>query len=235
MLLAIDTSTRYAGVCLWDQERVTTSLIWHSTRNHTQELLPAIQLVLDRAGIGPAALGAVAVALGPGGFSSLRVGLSTAKGLVSPLGTPLIGVSTLEMEAYPYAAALLPVCSLLDSGREKVAAAVYRRVGEEWTKLEEAEVYTPEALSDHLKTSLDGTVLICGEGVLGKEDMFRASMAGSALVISFNVPANRLWGLAELGWQRYCRGQFDNTATLQPMYLRPPSISQPNPPRRVRT
>ena len=69
--------------------------------------------ILGRTEASPADLEAIAVALGPGGFSALRVGLSCAKGLAMPTDTPLIGVGTLEMEAYPYASTGLPICAVL--------------------------------------------------------------------------------------------------------------------------
>ena len=86
MLLAIDTSTAYAGVLLWDDGRPVYSLTWRSAYNHTSLLMPAVRHSLQQLGISARELEAVAVALGPGGFSALRVGISAAKGLALPLG-----------------------------------------------------------------------------------------------------------------------------------------------------
>ncbi len=82
MLLAIDTSTRYAGVALADEERVVSCRVWYSNMNHTMELMPQIAESLEAQDIDVASLEGVAVALGPGGFSALRVGMSVAKGLI---------------------------------------------------------------------------------------------------------------------------------------------------------
>ena len=90
MLLSIDTSTRYAGVALSDDERVVSCRLWYSRVNHTAELMPAVAQTLQHYGIAAHELEAVAVALGPGGFSSLRVGLSVAKGLVAAAGVPFL-------------------------------------------------------------------------------------------------------------------------------------------------
>ena len=127
MLLAIDTSTAYAGVLLWDDSRPVYSLAWRSSYNHTRHLMPAVQQTLQQAGITPRDLQAIAVALGPGGFSALRVGISAAKGLALPWGTPLVGISTLETEAYPYAETGSPVCPLLNIGRRDMAWACYQK------------------------------------------------------------------------------------------------------------
>ena len=80
MLLAIDTSTRYAGVALYDGIQVTGEVVWTSQDHHTVELVPVIAEVLQRAGKKVTDLTAVGVALGPGSFTGLRIGLAAAKG-----------------------------------------------------------------------------------------------------------------------------------------------------------
>ena len=97
MLLSVDTSTRYASVALSNGERVVASRTWHSTINHTAELMPAVVQILEGAGLAAAELDGIAVALGPGGFSALRVGISAAKGLALVGKTPIVGVGKLDM------------------------------------------------------------------------------------------------------------------------------------------
>ncbi len=100
LLLVLDTSTRYAGAALWREDDAVASVSWRSTGNHTRELMPAIRRLLEMVDGKPEDLAGVGVALGPGGFSAVRVGMSAAKGLALPLKLPLVGVGTLEMEAY---------------------------------------------------------------------------------------------------------------------------------------
>ena len=126
MELAIDTSTRYAGVCLSQEGRVLVSRSWYSRQNHTVELLPAVQELLKEAGAIARDLECVFVAIGPGGFSALRVGLSTAKGLCTGLNIPLVALNTLDVEAEPYRDHELPACALLDMGRGEAAARLLR-------------------------------------------------------------------------------------------------------------
>ncbi len=102
MLLVIDISTRYAGVALADERRVLLARCWYSSVNHTTELMPAVSDTLKSQGLAPRDLEGIAIALGPGGFSALRVGLSAAKGLALAAKKPLVGLSTLELEAFPY-------------------------------------------------------------------------------------------------------------------------------------
>ena len=152
MLLAVDTSTRYAGVALYsasetEKGRMVASRCWHSTVNHTSELMPAIAQILESRHITLADVTGIAVALGPGGFSALRVGLSVVKGLAVTAGKPVIGVGTLDLEAHPYLNAGLPVCALLDAGRNEVASARFDREG---LRICDDTVSTPEELVKEL-------------------------------------------------------------------------------------
>lgn len=235
MLLAIDTSTRYAGVCLRDQNRVVCSLSWYSTQNHTKDLLPAIESVLGRLGTGTSALDAIAVAAGPGGFSALRVGMSAAKGLAMPTGLPVVSVGTLECEAYPYAPTGLPVCPLLDVGRGEVATARFHG-GDAWVQTADEWICAPEDIGrlGGEEAGMDGAgmVVLCGEGVTGREEQLREALGERALIVGGN-PVDRLWALAELGWRKLEAGETADLATFQPFYLRRPTIGRPAAPRVV--
>ena len=98
MELQIDSSTRYACVGLSREGRTLVEIAWRSERNHSVELVPAINRAMDQAGASIADLGAVFVASGPGGFSALRVGMSTAKAIAHSSEIPLVTVGTLELE-----------------------------------------------------------------------------------------------------------------------------------------
>lgn len=102
MLLAIDTSTHYASAALHDGTQLLAEHTWLARQDHTRTLTPNIQRLLSDAGLDSGALQAVAVALGPGSFNGLRVGLSVAKGLAIARSLPLVGVSTLELLAAEY-------------------------------------------------------------------------------------------------------------------------------------
>ena len=230
MLLAIDTSTAYAGVLLWDDDRPVYSQTWRSAYNHTAMLMPAVQHALQQADTTPRDLEAIAVALGPGGFSALRVGISAAKGLALPWGTPLVGVSTLETEAFPHAETGSPVCPLLNIGRRDMAWACYQNKDGRWQKTRD-EAITPNT---DLPTTLPADAIICGEGTLTAASLLRASGVDFPRVMEYPGPSLRLWALARLASERLQQGRVDDATSLQPLYLRKPSITPPNPPRRVR-
>jgi tRNA A37 threonylcarbamoyladenosine modification protein TsaB len=102
VLLALDTSTHYASVALHDGSRLLSEHSWLANQDHTRSLLPNIQRMLSDVRAGMAAVTGVSVALGPGSFNGLRVGLSTAKGLALARRLPLVGASTMELLAAEY-------------------------------------------------------------------------------------------------------------------------------------
>ena len=237
MLLAVDTSTRYAGVALYsaptpENGRVVASRCWYSTVNHTSELMPAVSQILENQNTTLADLTGIAVALGPGGFSALRVGMSVVKGLAVTSGKPVIGIGTLDLEAHPYLNAGLPVCALLDAGRNEVASARFSREGQ---RICDDTVSTPEELVEELADALlqdpesqpgNSKTLICGEGVINWGELIRDRLKSRALVIE-SSPASRLWALCRVGWKRLAEGEASDLAALQPLYLRMPSIGGP--------
>jgi len=126
LLLAIDTSTSYAGLALHDGERVWAEQTWWSGRHHNEQLLEQMSRLFELVGCSVQALGAVAVARGPGSFTGVRVGLSVAKGLALGRGIPLVGVESLDALADAFAAAPLPVRPVVEAGRGRWLTALFR-------------------------------------------------------------------------------------------------------------
>ena len=149
MLLALDTSTRQAGIALYSGERgLLTETTWHSANRHTEELMPAIAHMLAQAGMSSRDLSAIGVALGPGSFTGLRVGLAAAKGLALAHGLKLIGVPTLDFTAYPHRSQPLPVVALVQAGRGRVYWA-HLRARSEWLRRLRAEQRTGAGRPGH--------------------------------------------------------------------------------------
>lgn len=218
MLLAIDTSTRYAGVALADGGQVISCRSWHSAVNHTAELMPAVAQTLTAASLTVNDLDGIAVALGPGGFSALRVGMSVAKGLAIAADKPLAGVGTLDLEAWHYRESGLPVCALLDAGRGEVASASF--AGGQRARPD--RICPPE----ELLADIAEPTLFCGEGLPPYAELLRERL-GRRAITAGNAPAARFYALAALGRKRLEAGDVDDVATLQPYYLRMPTIGGP--------
>ncbi len=220
MLLAIDTSTQIAGIALYREGSLREECTWWSEQNHTTELMPAVVALLARQGITTADLQSIAVALGPGSFNGLRVGISTAKGLAYALGIPLVGVSTLEVLAYPHALHRSPIRPLLPSGRGQVSTALFRSWRGQWRRLEEDGLDTVENLCQRTTRR----TLFCGEITPALADLLRQRLGRLAVVAAPVAAFRRAGFLADLAWKRLQAGQRDDPAALQPIYLRRPSI-----------
>jgi tRNA threonylcarbamoyl adenosine modification protein YeaZ len=221
MELVIDTSSNFVGVALSRKGEVLASITWQTTQNHTIELLPNLVCLLQRAKVELDSIEAIIVAKGPGRFNGLRVGISTAKGLASALNIPLLGVNTLEAEAYPFAFTGLPLRPIQKAGREEIATALYRQKDNEWKCLEQENLTTIEALCYRTKQK----TLFCGEIPPDVLNKIKHNL-GKQAVIAQN---NNLWrasSLVILGWQKLNRGEQDDPTTLQPIYLRPPHITK---------
>ena len=227
--LVIDTSTRYGAVGLFADGRLARTQLWNSRNSHTGELMPAVQAVLAAAGVRPVELAGIVVAHGPGGFSALRAGLGAAKGLAFANGTPIAGVSTLEASAFPHRGVGMPVCAVIETGRELVAWARFKQTAEGWGRR------TPDRVTDveGMLNARGRHMLFCGEGVARHAESIFEALGARAHLVEEPAPLTRLGGLAELGVAHLADGG-DSLATLRPHYLRAPRITQPRPPRTVR-
>jgi tRNA threonylcarbamoyl adenosine modification protein YeaZ len=226
MELSIDTSTRYASVCLSQEGKVMAEHSWSSRQNHSVELLSAVEHLLKTTGMDLQDVACVMLAKGPGAFSALRVGLSTAKGLGVSLGIPLVALNTLDIEAYPFRGLGLPVCSILDMGRGEVATALYAGGKGDWNRLREEQIMTPEDLCSTIREP----TLFCGEGVSLVRQVLEEGLGDAAVVAEQSLPTRRPGALSQMGYERFQRGEMDDIYSLEPLYLRRPSITPPRRP-----
>lgn len=221
MELTIDTSSNIAGVALSHRGEILASLTWKTARNHTVELLPGLICLLRQASVELDSVEAIIVAKGPGSFNGLRVGISAAKGLASSLKIPLLGVNTLEAEAYPFAFTGLPLRPVHKAGHD-IATALYRQKDDEWQCLEAENLTTITVLCRRIRQR----TLFCGELSHSMISEIRQNL-GRRAIIPRSESHSRANSLAALGWQRLCRGERDDPVSLQPLYLRPPHITKP--------
>jgi tRNA threonylcarbamoyladenosine biosynthesis protein TsaB len=215
LLLAIDTSTKIAGIALYDQLGLHAEHLWRTLDNHTVELLPYIARACDQQELQPSALEAVAVAIGPGSFTGLRVGLSLAKGVALAMNLPILGVPTLDASAYGHSRERLPVRAVLPAGRGRWCSALYQRAADQWQRCSDYALLDAEALIASLKER----TLICGEINAELAKVLREAVPSFAVIASPALAQRRAGFLAELAWQRFINGERDDLSSLQPIYL----------------
>jgi tRNA threonylcarbamoyladenosine biosynthesis protein TsaB len=209
-VLAVETSSLAGGVALLDDERLIAEYVLDVSVTHSERLMAAVDRVLGDARWTPRALDALAVAVGPGSFTGLRIAVSTVKGLAVALGVPIAAVPTLDAMAATLPWATLPVCPVLDARKGEVYASLYRWDGEgmrrEWDYL----ALAPDALA----ARLGEPVILLGDGAT----VVRSPHA-RALPAPRRVPSPACVGA--LGLERLRRGDTVTAAALEPIYLRP--------------
>jgi tRNA threonylcarbamoyladenosine biosynthesis protein TsaB len=220
MLLALDTSAKLAGIALYDGEAgLIAEQIWHSANRHTEELMPQVAQMLAQAGVRPAALRAVAAALGPGSFTGLRVALAAAKGLALANGLALLGVPTLDVVAYPHQRQPLSVVAIVQAGRGRVCWAPYRHGPNGWAAQTPYSLSTVAALGD----AISSPTLFAGELLPATRATLAERLRDLAHFLPPALSLRRAGYLAEIAWGRYVAGQADDLATLCPIYLHQPA------------
>jgi len=220
MELAIDSSTDTASLALSRHGEVQAEFSWLSEQNHTVEMMPNLLHLLAQARIQLNDLEAIVVAKGPGSFNGVRVGVATAKALAFTLTIPLVGISTLEVEAFPYAATGKPVCPVQNAGRGEIATARYQLQNGVWQRFVAEHITTVEELC----AGISGEAIFCGRF---SDDIAQriTGLLGDRAIVSHGL--RRAGFLAELGWRRLEANDTDDPTALQPVYLRPPSVTTP--------
>jgi tRNA threonylcarbamoyladenosine biosynthesis protein TsaB len=209
-LLAIETSTLAGGVALLEDERIVGEYALDLRVTHSERVMAAVDRLMGDTRWRAEDLHGLAVAVGPGSFTGLRIGLSTVKGLALALGLPVAAVPTLDAMAAALPFAAWPVCPVIDARKGEVYASLYRWTGagmrREWDHL----ALAPAALADRL---VEPTILV-GDGAAA----IRSPHARRAPAAP-RIPSAAAVGL--LGLERLRRGEPVNFTDLVPIYLRP--------------
>lgn len=215
LLLLIETSTSVLSVALARDGAVIAERVCTEPRMQASLTAPLVKEVLDQAGIGMAACDAVCVSAGPGSYTGLRVGVSTAKGLAFGAGKPIIAVGTLDILAssvIPSEAEGSPsfIVPMLDARRMEVYTAVYSGEGERLTPIE-SRIVEPDAFAEYLDK---GPVLFVGDGALKCQNVIVHPNA--RFREAFPLAKN----MASLAQKAYDAQQFENLAYFEPFYLK---------------
>lgn len=215
-VLAIETATLTGGAALVDGERVLGESTLSVALTHSERLMPAVDRLLQDCGWAPADLEGLAVSVGPGSFTGLRVGLSTVKGLALALGIPIAPVPTLDALAWTLPFAAVPVCPLLDARKGEVYLSLYHWADQGMVRDWDYLALPPEAAVARLSTP----VVVLGDGV-GPCQPFLALLGPGARIAP---PARRLPSPAvvgQLGHAMLLAGAGVSAEDLVPLYLRP--------------
>ncbi|MGB4780531.1 tRNA (adenosine(37)-N6)-threonylcarbamoyltransferase complex dimerization subunit type 1 TsaB [Candidatus Methylomirabilis sp.] len=215
--MGIDTSTTQGGVALLSGQGVICEYTLNIKATYSERLLPLIDRALQDAGITLGQVEGFAVAVGPGSFTGLRIGLSTAKGLVVVGGQPLVGVSTLEAMAWTLPFCAHPVCPILDARKGEIYCALFRYEGDRLIRLMDDTATAP----DRLLSRIQQPTVFLGDGLVAYESLVQSQLKELALFPPLAGRGGRAAAVAELGRRRLLRGDRDDLVQLAPQYLRP--------------
>jgi tRNA threonylcarbamoyladenosine biosynthesis protein TsaB len=227
MILAIDTATDMASIAIYKPAQgVLVEQTWLSGREQTTQLLPNTQRAMSLVGVTVRDLTGIAVATGPGSFSAVRIGLSVAKTMAYALQIPLWGVPALDALAYSQVAVTAAqVCAVLSMGRNRLAWALYRTKGTRWQRLSPYSNSTPEEMAAAVKAQGSNiATLFCGEIKPETAAALQKEFGGEAAIAPAAAGVRRASYVAELALQRANRGEADDPATLQAIYLQPVAV-----------
>lgn len=220
MILAIDTATRSISLALADEHTLLAESVWESQNNHTTELAPAVERILAGAAAAPKDLTAVAAAIGPGSFTGVRIGLGFAKGLaLARGGLPLIGVCTLDITVRALPLNEGEAIAVIQAGRGRVVWARYRAEAGRWAAADDGRVGT----WDDVARAATARSVVVGE----IDPSGTMALQGNGVrTASLEQNVRRAGHLAEIGWERWRRGEVNSPATLAPIYAHQPASGE---------
>lgn len=220
-ILAIETSTYSGSIAIVEENAILGEYYFNIGPVHTEKLVPSIEWLLSEVGIDKSDLSGVAVSLGPGSFTSLRVGLSTAKGICYSLGIPLVGVSSLKALAMNLPFAPCNICPVMDARKGEVFAALFCFNDGQLERIMDDMVLSPERLVELIK---ENTIFV-GDGAILYKDYLEDNLCTGILFspININFPRASNLALSEIGKFKEDRDNkyvLDGIMNLAPQYLR---------------
>jgi tRNA threonylcarbamoyladenosine biosynthesis protein TsaB len=221
-LLAIDTSTAYASVALYDGRAILAETTWHAQRRHDDHLFPEIDRMLALAGAAMTDVSHIAVAIGPGSFTGLRVAIAATQGIARASGAAAIPVMTLDVAARPFAWSRMRVCALIPAGRGEHYAAMYRERRGAWERTTEISIGTVPDIARTVGTD----TLFAGEIDDATAAGLHDALGERATIPAASARVRRAGHLAEIGWERAAAGDGVAPERLEPLYIRAPLIRE---------
>ncbi len=214
ILVSIDTSTKYASIGITNLEQ-SYFYNWESQYNHGVELTKNLRALLGNIKADASDITHLAVALGPGGFSSVRVGISTALGLATPKNLPIIGVPTHDIQLEPFRKILankINITSVISAGRNEVS----------WKKYNINEVTSGISTIEKLIETSGTNDMFCGEYFDKKNNL---NLSKNSILLEKKVRDPKTFN--NLAKKMFIDGSYKEYNEIKPIYSREPTISSP--------
>jgi tRNA threonylcarbamoyladenosine biosynthesis protein TsaB len=229
LLASIEVSTRVSSVSLFDliagQEKA--ELLLSADKESSVTLLPGLKTLLESNGMTGKDITAIAVALGPGSFTGIRIGIATAEGLAMPSHLPVFGISTLDglAENLRRAGHFGQALCLIDAGRGECFVGRYLIEQESFKETTAPAILKIETLKDLIQDK----AWVIGAGFLKYEKEIRESFGSKGQWVEAGLHDPKASSIARLAYQQWKSGLRPGLETLKPLYLRIPSVDEKKP------
>lgn len=216
-ILAIETSTMLGGVAVADDRNgLVAETRLNVKTTHSEKLMTAVHNTLQQAETGMREIDAFAIAIGPGSFTGLRIGLGTVKGLSYSTGKPVVAVPTLDAFAWNFPFSMYPVCLMLDARKKEVYTALFQWRMHGFEKIMEETSIRPAELLKELR----GSIIFAGEGALLYEDLILNAMGERAVMSPEDKMVPSPSNVAMLGLSKAIKGEYADVSATVPLYIR---------------
>lgn len=218
IVLGIETATPYGGAALWVDGGIVAEEANDGAVSHSQRLMPAIERVLHSAKCELSAIDGIAVSIGPGSFTGLRIGLAIAKTLAHSEGKPIVAVSTLEALALRAARADVLIAPMLDARRNEIFGAIFKS-SDDGTNLERLSpdvVERPETFAERITMP----TIAVGSGALRYAQLLQEHLQKRVIFAEGEINHPSAGVVAQLGARKLAEGLAANVLTLEPVYVR---------------
>jgi len=223
-ILAIDSATPVAGVALLDDHKLLREDFVNFKKTHSETLMPMVDETLRACELALNDLSAIAITIGPGSFTGLRIGLAAAKGLSLSSGVPLIGLSTLDVLAHNLSYTDSLICPLLDARKQEVYTAFYNGSENYPQRMSPDLACSPQELAEQALQKADETakesIILLGDGFAPYADFFIQALQDRLRIPPLHLMLPRASALGSLACQRLAQKDFDDALTLRPVYVR---------------
>lgn len=217
LVLALDTSTSRGSLALVENRRLQAEFTLDSSASYLNRLLANIDFLMQETGNTIQGVNLLVVSQGPGNFTGLRLGLSTAKGLALAVGCPVVAVNTLDALAANFPYAEFPVCPVIDAKKNEVYAAFFKNQPIGGQLASDYLLLSPAALAAHIQSP----TILAGAGLERYGALFRETLGDRAIFSPPEFRHVRAGVLARLGQQQFDAGLIPDLDKLTPFYLRP--------------
>lgn len=218
-ILALETSTIAGSVAVVDDNKGLIGEVRVDVKvAHSERLMPSVEWLLNASDLSINDIDAFGVSIGPGSFTGLRIGLSTAKGLAFSTGKPLVPVKTLDAFARTLVYCSYTICPMLDARKNEVYAGLYRWEDDFCKKIVPETAISPEALLNEIKGS--GTVLFTGDGAVKYSELIEKIIGKDAVFAPSYRMSPAASSVAEIAFETLKQGDLPDPVRIIPFYIR---------------